>query len=126
MHPTADDRRDDRAGQNAAMGEDSRSGEREPDIDDIVSDCGVMALFSRLVTAGDISADAGELLTREWANCVDAARDGAPGERDYWSLRLARDLARALGNHAVCADPELEFTLRLLEEALVTGFVARL
>jgi hypothetical protein len=124
--PTEDDRREARAGQNAEMAEDTRSGEREPDNADIASDSRVIALFRRLVAAGDISAGEADLLAREWASYLEAERGESTCEREYWSLRLTRDLAHALGNQTLSVDPDLEHALDGLEEALVTGFVAGL
>jgi hypothetical protein len=124
--PTEDDRREARAGQNAAVAEDTRSGEREPDNDEIASDSRVIALFRRLVAAGDISVGDADLPAREWASYLDAERGESTCEREYWSPRLTRDLAHALGNQTLPVDHELEHALDRLEEALVTGFVARL
>jgi hypothetical protein len=121
--PTAGDRRKRLAGQYGAMGEDSRSGEREPDTDDIASVCSVTALLDRLVAAGEISCGDADLLIREWASFLAAERAEATCEVEYWSLRLTRDLADALGTRAISIAPGLEHELERLEEALVTGFM---
>jgi len=77
-----------------------------------------LTLLGRLEAAGDITpADRGAIAT-VWDNAHAAA---GPDESAYWSLRLVRDLRRALGapDH-----PDLEIPLRAAEDKLVRAAVS--
>jgi len=80
-------------------------------------------LFERLVAAGDITAADSALLAAEWES-LQRAMTG-PGataldEEEYWSLRLLRDLARALAPQR--RDPAIECALDRHEQHIIAAF----
>jgi len=80
-------------------------------------------LFERLVAAGDITAADSALLGAEWESLQQAMTcSGATAleEEEYWSLRLLRDLARALS--PLRRDPAIECALDQHEQRLTAAF----
>jgi hypothetical protein len=80
----------------------------------------VFALLTRLVEAGDITADDRALLAADWKSGARAHGD----EADYWSLRLLRDLSRAITN-AVATD-DIDAALDTHERRLVRSLALEL
>jgi hypothetical protein len=74
----------------------------------------VFALLTRLVEAGDITADDRALLAAGWNSGARAHGE----EADYWSLRLLRDLSRAITKAEVATD-DIDAALDTHERRLV-------
>jgi len=77
-------------------------------------------LLSRLERAGDISRSDRRLIGAEWRSRCDA--EASDRDAEYWSLRIIRDLGRALGAPAApqidieLSHREGDFTRALREE----------
>ena len=84
-------------------------------------------LFARLAAAGDISAADSALLAADWESLLQStACSGATtfDDEEYWSLRLLRDLARALTPQR--RDPAIECALDRHEQRVTAALRAAL
>jgi predicted trehalose synthase len=82
-------------------------------------------IFTRLWETGSITAADRRLLIADWRSGQAAAADEAPpagsrlNEAEYWSLRLVRDLSRALTDGRGIPDADVGELLTEHEQALL-------